>query len=640
MQFKHPEILYALFFLLIPVFIHLFQLRRFHRIDFTNVAFLKKVSLQTRKSSQLKKWLILLMRLLTFACIIIAFAQPFLASKTALNTEKETVIYIDNSFSMQKKGQDGPLLERVLQQLYTIPLKNGKISWFTNNSEKKDVTAQDFKNEVLSVNYTQKQLSLNEILLKSDQLFSNRISTEKKIILISDFQKRDVFPEINSEQIINAVWLKASNAQNISIDTVFFSRSTPSSIEIKVNITSQERSDDTVPVSLYNGSELIAKSAVDFSGELSTTILFNIENYIGFNGKLEIHDPNLHFDNTLYFNINEKEKIKVLSINEADPDFLQRILNPKEFEYQQQGIDELNYSIIPSQHLIILNEVKIIPESLTTVLKSYANDGGSIFIIPSADVQLEQLNHLLNALQIGRFHDHIIQDKAITKIQFDHPIFENVFEKQVVNFQYPNVRSYFSHSLNSAPVLNFDDGSSFISQRGSIYICTSPLNMENTNFQNSPLIVPTIFNIAQQSFPVPNLYYNIGDLNTYAVPIKMAQDEILTLSDSITKMIPLQQTKANQVLITTRDEPSLSGIYSLEKEDEPLVNVSYNYNRSESALQYNDPNQWVGVNVYRSVGDLFDQITKENSIKSYWKWFVIFALLFLLLEMLILKFYR
>ncbi len=640
MQFKYPEILYALFFLLIPVFIHLFQLRRFQKIDFTNVAFLKKVSLQTRKSSQLKKWLTLLMRLLAFACIIIAFAQPFIASKTAMNSEKETVIYIDNSFSMQTKGQDGSLLERALQQLYSIPMSNQKISWFTNNSERKNVSAQDFKNEVLSVNYSQEQLSLHEVLLKSDQLYSDNSTAEKRLILISDFQGSSAFPESNSEQTINAVWLKPTNVQNISLDTVYFTRTAPSSIELMVNISSQSQFDDTVPVSLYNGSSLIAKSAVDFSGDLSTSIVFNIENYIGFNGKLEILDPNLQFDNTLYFNINEKDKIKVLSINESDPGYLQRIFNPDEFEYLQQGVDELNYSIIPSQHLIVLNEIKMVPESLSTILRSFADNGGSILIIPSEDTQLEPFNYLLNTLQVGSFQERIVQDKAITKIIFDHPIYENVFEKQVVNFQYPKVSSFFTHSLNTSPILNFDDGSSFLSQRGSVFISSAPLNLDNTNFQNSPLIVPTIYNIAQQSFPLPRLYYSIGNLNTYAVPIKLNQDEILTLSDSITKMIPLQQTKANQVLITTKDEPSQSGIYTLEKENESLSNVSYNYNRSESVLQYNEPNQWEGVTVYQSVGNLFEQITKDNSIKSYWKWFVIFALLFLLLEMLILKFYR
>ncbi|NNK28782.1 MAG: hypothetical protein HKP06_11155, partial [Flavobacteriaceae bacterium] len=38
MQFKHPELLYALLLLLIPIIIHLFQLRRFKETPFTNVA--------------------------------------------------------------------------------------------------------------------------------------------------------------------------------------------------------------------------------------------------------------------------------------------------------------------------------------------------------------------------------------------------------------------------------------------------------------------------------------------------------------------------------------------------------------------------------------------------------------------------
>ncbi|WP_445956093.1 BatA domain-containing protein [Yeosuana sp.] len=81
MQFKHPELLYALFLLLIPIIVHLFQFRKFQKVAFTNVAFLKEINLQTRKSSQLKKWLTLLTRLLFLTAIIFAFAQPYSAKK-------------------------------------------------------------------------------------------------------------------------------------------------------------------------------------------------------------------------------------------------------------------------------------------------------------------------------------------------------------------------------------------------------------------------------------------------------------------------------------------------------------------------------------------------------------------------------
>ena len=60
MNFKHPEILYFLFLLVIPILVHLFQLRRFKKEYFTNVQFLKELSVQTRKSAKLKKWLLLL----------------------------------------------------------------------------------------------------------------------------------------------------------------------------------------------------------------------------------------------------------------------------------------------------------------------------------------------------------------------------------------------------------------------------------------------------------------------------------------------------------------------------------------------------------------------------------------------------
>ena len=80
MQFKHPELLYALILLVIPFIVHLFKLRRFQKEAFTNVKFLKKVVQENRKSNQLKKWLILTARTLALAFLILAFAQPFIPS--------------------------------------------------------------------------------------------------------------------------------------------------------------------------------------------------------------------------------------------------------------------------------------------------------------------------------------------------------------------------------------------------------------------------------------------------------------------------------------------------------------------------------------------------------------------------------
>ena len=81
MLFKHPELLWALFLLIIPIFIHLFQLRKFKKTPFTNVKFLQKVVSESRRSNTLKKWLLLVTRMLLFTALILAFAQPFFANE-------------------------------------------------------------------------------------------------------------------------------------------------------------------------------------------------------------------------------------------------------------------------------------------------------------------------------------------------------------------------------------------------------------------------------------------------------------------------------------------------------------------------------------------------------------------------------
>jgi hypothetical protein len=83
MQFKYPAVFYFLFVLIIPIIVHLFQLQKFKKIAFTNVQFLQKISLETRKSSRLKKLLLLATRMLCFLALLFTFSQPYFGDKKA-----------------------------------------------------------------------------------------------------------------------------------------------------------------------------------------------------------------------------------------------------------------------------------------------------------------------------------------------------------------------------------------------------------------------------------------------------------------------------------------------------------------------------------------------------------------------------
>jgi hypothetical protein len=640
MQFKHPELLYALFALLIPILIHLFQLRKFKKQAFTNVAFLKKVTSQTRKSSQLKKWLILCTRMLLLAALIIAFAQPFTSKTNSLNTKKETVIYLDNSFSMQAKGEQGELLKRAVQDVINHVDATETISLFTNNQTFKNTNIGAIKNELLQLEYTSNQLNYDAVLLKGKNLFNNKSGNLKQLVVISDFQiKESVFKTtLDSLIAVNAVQLKPVNTNNLSIDSLYISNKTPLNIELTAIISNQGNALKNVPVSLFSNENLLAKTAIDITEK--ATAVFTLNNEEKIIGNLVIDDVNLAFDNTLYFNINKPNKVKVLAISEANADFLKRIYTDNEFLFTSEALNELNYSDIENQNLIVLNELQSIPNALTTALKAFTDKGGFIIVIPSKDIDLQTYNDFFLPFNL-RFEKLNPSEKKVTTINYSHPLFKDVFNKEVSNFQYPKVEGFYPLiSNNNSSPLKYEDGKAFLSKANQVYVFSASLNNENSNFKNSPLIVPTFYNIGKQSLKTSQLYQVIGEENSFDVPITLQQDDILTLSLSDENLIPQQKYFNNKVRITTTEMPNSAGTYNINNKSEFIENISYNYQRDESNLIYQDLSALEQIQVSHSIPDLFDTLKSDSKINELWKWFVIFALIFLVIEMLILKYFK
>lgn len=641
MQFKHPEILYALCLLIIPVIVHLFQLRKFKKIAFTNVAFLKHVRTQTRKSSQIKKWLTLLTRLLLLASIIIAFAQPYRSKLSHYNTQHETVIYLDNSYSMQAKGTNGTLLNGAIQDLINNLDDRERVTLFTNTTSYTNTTIKALKNELISLKPTAEQLSLETVMIKAASAFSKATNTNKNLLLISDFQKKDPtfkFPT-DSSYTLNIIPLKPITKGNVSIDSVFVVAAGVENLEIEVQLKNQGEAIETLPVSLYSDSLLIAKSSVAISNEAS--VVFSVPNNTELNGKVVIDDNQLLFDNTFYFNINKPEKINVLAINNTDDIYLQRLFTEDEFNYKSTLLNELDYKRIEVQNLIVLNELNTIPLSLTTALNMFVDNGGSLLIIPSGETSISAYNQLFKVLNTGVFTRPVTEEKRLTNINFSHPLLAQVFEKNVKNFQYPVFKTHYQFTGNkSLAVLHLEDGEPLLIGQSGTYLFTAPLNQSVTNFKQSPLIVPIFYNIAKQSLKLPQLYYTMGIAHTIEVPITLQQDDILKLGVAEQAHIPRQQKYATKVQLTLEDYPTTAGIYPLVHKNKVIKNLSFNYSRAESQLIYHNFENTQAFKSMPTTALALNNLKSEANVNDLWKWFVIFALAFAVIEMLILKFLK
>lgn len=642
MQFKNPELLYALFLLLIPVIVHLFQLRKFQKEYFTNVAILKKVQLQTRKSQLIKKWLVLLTRLLLLTAIIIAFAQPYFSKTNSFNTEKETVIYLDNSFSMQAKGNNGPLLKRAIQDIITSIDENEKFSLITNTDSYRNTTIKAIKNELLQLEYSSNQLSYDAALLKAKKLFSNKANSTKNLIFVSDFQQKtqEFSIEKDSSITLSAIQLNPVSKTNAFIDSLYISKQNATNYELTALLKSNQTTTINLPVSLYNNDQLVSKVSVEIKDE--NKAIFTIPNNQTTKGKITIDEAQLQFDNTLYFSINTPSKINVLAVSNDDANYLNGIFTEDEFNFTKKTPNTLDYALFDTQNLVILNEIENLPNTLITALKVFTDKGGVVAFIPNIKGNLSDYNRFLQQFNFSVFNSILEQEKRITSINYAHPIYANgVFEKRIDNFQYPKVNLYFPQNTSqSTAILQFEDNKPFLSQRNNVFVFSAAINEDNSNFKNINLIVPTFYNIAKQSLNTAQLYYTIGQNNQFDVSVNLQPDTVLTLVNNDESLIPEQQYYNNKVVIKTNDLPENAGVYEVKNKNEILEYVSFNYNRNESDLTYQNLENIEGINVSNSVKEAFNTIKNDTKVDELWKWFVILALVLLIIEMLILKYFK
>ena len=642
MHFKHPEILYFLFLLIVPILVHLFQLRRFKKEYFTNVRFLKALSIQTRKRSKIKKWLLLACRLLLLACIIIAFAQPFFESKDSKNASNELYIILDNSFSMQAKGKKGELLKRAVQELLEETPENVNFSLLTNSENYWNTDIKSIRGALQNLKYSATPFQLDNITAK---IKAHKSAFKKDIVIITDAVGLDKKQVKNSDATDSLLFIipKAEQKNNVSIDSVYINKTLENFYEISVQISGYGDDFNPIPISLYNENKLIAKTIVTLDTK-KKNLNFTIPKQT-FHGYFSIVDNGLTYDNTLYFSISKTKKTNIISIGEpVKSNFLSRIYTSEEFNFNNYTLSTLDYNKLEEQDAIVLNELDEIPQALATTLKSFVEKGGNLIVIPSAISSITNMNSFISNFGNLRFNSLENREKLITKINFNHPIFNSVFENKVTNFQYPKTKSSFISSSSSPAALSYEDQSIFLTSItnpvSAVAVFAAPINIENSNFQQSPLIVPTFYKMAMNNQNNGVNALIIGNNNPHLTEVSLNKDAILTVKGLDEQFIPIQQILNNKVKMTFYDYPEQAGNFSIYNKKEWIENVSFNYNRTESDLASANDNILSDYKTIESIPSLFDTLQTERTDNQIWKWFVIFALLFLITEMAIIRFVK
>ena len=638
MQFKHPEILYFLFLLVIPILVHLFQLRRFKTVYFTNVKLLKELQTQTRKSSKIKKWLLLVTRLLLLTCLIIAFAQPYFKHQNTTKKGNELIIVLDNSFSMEAKGPKGELLKRSIQELLEELPENQSFSLLTNTELYWDTDIKSIQKELQNLDYSALPFQLDYLL--------NQVEIKKKLvpkdyIVITDAIQAESKKAIELAQNNSVYFIqpKAENLSNVSIQNVAISQVMDQFYELKINLQSFGSKKREIPLSVSSSEKNLATTLVQID-KPNTEIKLTIPKK-DIQATIHIEDQSLAYDNDFYLSISKPEKVALLAIGSlAQNNFLDRIFTAEEFHFKSTELKSLDYNQIENQEAIVLNELDDLPLALGTTLKAFYEKGGTIILVPNKNNAPSTLNNFVanfGSLKYGMLSS---TEKQITTINFSHPIYQAVFKNKVTNFQYPKVKSSFGLSGNTA-VLQYEDQSIFIgsstNQLGNFYAFAAPINKQNSNFQNAPLIVPTLYNMGQNQSKTGINAYTIGENQSLLLETVLTKDEAVTIQNNDYSFIPLQQILNTKCKLTFGDYPEKAGNYEVIKDEESLKKISFNFARTESDITAINSGIFDTFTKVNNIATVLNDLASERSSSEIWKWFLFGTLLLLCIELLIQK---
>jgi len=376
--------------------------------------------------------------------------------------------------------------------------------------------------------------------------------------------------------------------------------------------------------------------------------------------ELTITDYPVQFDDVYYFSYNVAEKINILVINEA---LANKYLNAafegvNYFNIVNQQSSNLDYAQFPTYQLIVLNGLKNISSGLSSELSQYVVNGGNLLTFPGQSISLDNYRSFLTEFQANEYQNFEAEERKVSNINTDEFVFKDVFENRNRNLKLPVTQGNYKlsnfGSRREERLLTYRDGSTYLAKytngQGHFYLCAAPLDEKFNNLVRSgEIFIPMLYKMAISSAKDRQIAYTISKDDLLETENRITEAEIVYKIKGLQEeFIPQQKTVGPKVILGINNQIKEAGYYDLFlKSEESLAKFAFNYDRLESDLEYynqSDLTDLVGPNVQviesASRATLTPLIGDRSRGIVLWRWCLIAALIFLGLEVLLLRLWK
>lgn len=625
----------------------------------------------------------MLARILTITALVLAFAQPVLIDKTVdkTNLSQKTIgIYIDNSFSMEAINKQGPLIEsaKVLAKDIVNSFKNGdKFHLITNDFKGKHqriLSKDDIIQEISEIKISPIARKYSDVIIRQGE-FLKQESKNIQFYAISDAQKSTFnISDIKNDSLykVTIIPLIAGETSNVYVDSCWFE--TPiqqKDISQKLHVIVKNNSNKTIEAGTakltVNGAQVsIGSFNVESNDKKEMVLSFTSKNF-GFNyATIKIDDYPITFDDEMHFAFNTKITINTLIINgkenETQNYFRSLFANDSLFYFTELSENAIDFSKFKNADLIILNELAQPSGGLLEELNKFSSKGGCVIIIPSSTTDVTIYNTMLNRFALPAINNLDTHAIKLNKPEVNNPFFEGVFEKIDPQMNLPLINQHLVLQKNSnskaQTIYSLINGDALLIKsnflNAQLYLFTSSFNNKQSNFCKHALFVPTFIRIAVNSLKPQPLYYTINSGNSIILKPENSYAENpphIVGKTGKTDIIPEIKIANGNLALFTNDLINEAGFYDVIWQNQVKQNIAFNFNRMESVTNFYTTEELTALFSDNNLNkfSIIDNAKEGNITKAIqmgatgiklWKWFIILSLLFIAIEISLIRFLK
>jgi hypothetical protein len=502
--------------------------------------------------------------------------------------------------------------------------------------------------------------TLQEVKEKIDNAGGSTI--QKEIFWISDFQKSTLglvqSDLVDSLQRLHLIPLITQELANIFVDTAYLENpfvvgGEKNTLIVKLRNDGNRAIDQLLTRLSINGVQS-GTSSVSIPARGSVTTSFDLVSSTRGNSRavISFNDYPVSFDNEFYLALNFSEKVKVIEIKQSNtPTPVEKVFgNQDVFTFRSYNSGNINYAAFQESDLVVVNGLDRIDAALIQALRGYITAGGTLVVIPSSMPDVTAYRNLLALPNLSV----MIEAEAVEleTPDYTNPFFENIFEERSNRLVLPKARRVLDWGVDRTAVLKLKSDKPFLSQfaqGGKVFLFASPLQPEFTDFNANFLFLPVMYRVATSGKKADwKPYYKLTETVITMRVDSLPGEEPIRLAGQ-QEIIPSQRKLTDRIIMELPRFSMQAGFYSALAGKDTTGLFAFNLDSRESLLEHvsaTEIKQLLGGGDNITLFEATSTETFTNEIKTrylgtpLWKYALMLALFFLLVEVMLIRFLK